>query len=46
VTVKLAAWPAASVIGVVKPETLTPVPEIAIWDIVALSLPLFVTFTV
>jgi hypothetical protein len=46
VTVKLVVFPAARAIGVVKPETLTPVPEIAILEIVALSLPVFVTFTV
>ena len=46
VTVKLVACPVASVIGVVKPDTLTPVPENAILEIVALSLPVFVTFTV
>jgi hypothetical protein len=45
VTVKLVACPAASVIGAVKPETLTPVPENAILEIAALPLPVFVTVT-
>jgi hypothetical protein len=46
VTVKLVACPAASVIGVVKPETPTPVPENAILEMEALALPVFVSLTI
>jgi len=46
VTVKLVACPAASVMGAVKPETLTPAPENDSLEIAALALPVFVTFTV
>ena len=41
VTVKFTVCPLATVIGTVIPETLTPVPENAILDIVAASLPVF-----
>src|SRR5277367_4189048 len=41
VTVKFTVCPLARLIGTVNPETLTPVPENAILDIVAASLPVF-----
>jgi hypothetical protein len=46
VTVKVVDCPAASVIGVVKPETLTPVPENAILKMEALASPVFVSLTI
>ena len=46
VTVRFADCPAANVVGAVKPETLTPVPENDSLEIAALALPVFVTFTV
>jgi hypothetical protein len=46
VTVKLVVCPPASVIGVVSPLTLTPVPENASFEIDALSLPVFSNLTV
>jgi len=44
--VKLADWPAAIVVGVVKPVTLKPAPVAAIWLTVAALLPEFVKVTV
>ena len=46
VTVKFTVCPAANVAGAVRPETLTPVPEYDILEIVAASPPVFVSFTV
>ena len=46
VTVKFTVCPAANVAGTVRPETLTPVPEYDILEIVAASPPVFASFTV
>jgi hypothetical protein len=46
VTVKVVDWPPFNIIGAVKPETLTPVPENAILEMEALALPVFVSLTV
>jgi hypothetical protein len=46
VAVTLALWPAAIVAGSVSPESVTPLPEMLTFEIVAALLPEFVIFTV
>ena len=44
-TVKVALWPAASVVGVANPLKLNPVPLTAAWEIVTLVPPVLVIFS-